>query len=251
MSDVIDILRSIHGKKDGGFVLNSKPDNVIAVVSRDGVRKYINQSDSSDTKEMAVPNKSYKMEPAIPIFLERFIAVFSGESGEGKTSMASLLIGQYMRVFTKNPIYFISQAPFKDDPNLSKLPLIQLDTENIDEEDIDKFEDSLLVLDDNDFSDDVKKIMKILNKAVEIGRKKGISIIFITHINSKLNASPIYREFNMYTTFFSNLDNNRMLYNNLKIPKDIIEELKEYRPAFITFNKTYRSVITDSFIFKY
>jgi len=250
--DKIHILRDIASKKTGGLVVEKKLGDCIALIHKHNQIRFINQNESSSVEAIDVFNQEYTIEPFIPIIgQQRFCSVISGDAGNGKSLMGSLQIKQYIKLFPENKIYFVSQASYKDDPNLKDLPLNQLDSATIDENEITNFKECLILFDDNDFSSDVKKVMNIVNKAVEVGRKLGLSIIFITHINSKLNTSIIYRDFNMYTTFFSNLDNNRMLNVNLKISKEIIEELKEKKPAYISFNKNYRTVITDTEIFKY
>lgn len=251
MSNKINILRGIVAKKTGGFVIEKKPNDCVAYITNGNKIRFVNQNESSNVFSAEVPNDNYIIEPYLPMEQQRSITVVSGESGSGKTLLSSLLIKQYATHKPKNKIYFVSQAPYQNDPNLRDLPLIQLNNDTIDENEILNLGKSLMVFDDNDFSENLKKIMKILNQAVEIGRKLEISIIFITHINSRLNMSPIYREFDMYITFVNNLTNNRMLEQNMKMDPMIIEDLKKKKPAYICFNKKYSSVITDSEIFKY
>lgn len=251
MSTDINILRNIQHKKTGGLSLNSSPKECIAIVSRQGATKYINNDENSDIMRMEIDDDRYRIEAHIPLKVQRIISILSGESGSGKTLLAYLQALQYKKYHPRNRMFYICSTSYQDDENMQKLPLTQLDTENMDEYRIEDFMNSLLIFDDTDYSGDNKKIMKFLNKATETGRKFGVSIIFCTHIHSKLNASVVYKEAQLYTTFGNSLINNRMLENNLKIPKDIIEFLKSYPHGYITFNNLYKACITDNLVFKY
>lgn len=252
MSLKINILRNIQNKKNGGLMMSDKLGETIAIVSKEGKgTKYINQSVKSNSNAMRIDNDKYIMEPYLPLSLERICVIISGGSGNGKSLMASLLAQQYHKHLKGNKLYFVSQTDYRDDVNLKSLPLVQLPTEEMDNFIIEDFTDSLVIFDDNDFHPDLKKIMKFMNKITETGRKFGCSIFFITHIHSRLNMSPIYKESNLYITFNDSLEGNRMLENNLKIKKDIIEELKKENYGFIAFNNVYKTIVTDSVIFKF
>ena len=149
-------------------------------------------------------------------------------------------------------MYYICNTRKEDDINLAEIKnLEQLETDNLEEIRIEDLTDSLVVIDDTDFHQDHKKIMKFMNVIVETGRKFGVSLIYSSHIHSKISESPIYKEVNLYITFTDSMVNNRMLSNNLKIQNSILEDLKENENAFICFNKTYRTIITDKLIMKY
>ena len=251
MSSKINILREIQHKKNGGLLMSDKIGDTIAKVIKNNKTKFINQSIKSNVEALKIDNQQYMIEPYIPLSLERIIAILSGSSGSGKSLLSSILCQQYKKHFPKNKVYFVSQINYKDDINLKGLNLIQLPTDEMDKYIIEDYKNSLILFDDNDFNPDLKKIMSFLNKVVELGRKFGTSAFFSTHIHSRLNISPIYKEANLYITFNDSLINNRMLENNLKIDKSIIEELKKQNHAFICFNNVFKTIITDSIIFKY
>jgi hypothetical protein len=253
MSEKILILRNIQQKKAGGVSISDKPNEAVAIVSNIKTKKnkYVNNDPNSNEKNLIIESDNYIVEPYIPIRLQRLLWILSGDSGQGKSLLASLGTKQYLKHFPKNRIFFISQTSYRDDENLKSLPFKQLDIETLEDYQIEDFKDSLILFDDIDNSDSLKKAMKLLNRATELGRKFNVSVIFCTHIHSRLNMSTIYREAQMYTTFPDSLHGNRQLYNNMKIPQNLIDELKETQNGFITFNKTYRTIITDKFIWKY
>lgn len=248
----IDILRNIRNKKSGGYTVSNEPEECVATVQKGRQTKYINQTQHSTTKELIIDNMDYKISPYIPINLERFIILLSAESGSGKSLFASMFVKQYINEFPDRKCYYICQTKKEDDQNLSGISnLQQLDTEGIEDITIEDLANSLVVIDDTDFHKDHKKIMKLMNIVVECGRKFGVSLIYCSHIHSKLSESPIYKEVSMYITFPDSVLNNRMIDNNLKISNSKIHEILESNPAFICFNKIYRTLITDSIIEKY
>lgn len=243
----IEILRKIQEKKNGGLILSDKVDaNTIAEVIKDKRHKFVNQSISSKVEEMKIDNDEYIVEPFIPI-KERFLIVISGRGGEGKSTLGSVFTKQYNRLYPTNKVFIISQKDYKDDVNLSMLDITQLNAKEAFELDIKTFSNSLILFDDNDTI--IKEVNPFLQKLVEIGRIYEISLIFITHVHSRRNVSMIYSEPDIYITFNSSLDNNRML-DNLKIKKNTIELLKSMTNAYIAFNMNFDTIITDKIIFK-
>ncbi len=252
MADKIAILRGIQKKNNGGLIVSDKIGETIAKVTKGNRVKYINQTEKSNVESMKIDNLEYSIVPYIPLTLERILVLLSGQSGSGKSLLVSLLIKQFMNHFKGYRIYFVSQTNFKDDINLKPLQLIQIDTDGIEELKIEDYKKTLWIMDDIDFHPNNKNIYKWLNKITELGRKFEVSLFFATHIHSKLNASPIYREVNLYITFPKSLNNNRQIENNLKINKNIIELLKENKDhAYICFNTVYSTIITDNIIMKY
>ncbi|MET0570936.1 MAG: hypothetical protein ABWZ79_05885 [Pedobacter agri] len=248
----IAILRNIQQKKSGGYVLENRAENVVAIVKKGKAHKYINQNERSNITEMEIKDAGYLIEPHIPIDLERFIIFLSAESGSGKTLLSSILIEQYIANFPDFPVYYLCNTRKEDDINLASIKkLQQLDSENLEEITIEDLTDCLVVIDDTDFHKDHKKIMKFMNIIVECGRKFGVSLIYSSHIHSKLSESPIYKEVSLYITFPNSLINNRMIQNNLKIDENVVRELICANHSFICFNKIYRTIITDQIIMKY
>jgi len=257
MLSKLSILRDIQGKKQGGLSVENKIGDTIAKIKKQEGKKiktkYINQNPKSKIKEMISDNKNYILEPFIPVNLERFIIFLSGQSGSGKTLVSSELILQYLEYYKgKRKCYYVCNTKIKDDINLSKIKqLKQLSTENLEQITIEDLKDSLVIVDDTDFHEDHKKILKWMNIIVECGRKFGTSLIYSSHIHSKLSESPIYKEVSMYITFSDSLINNRMLSQNLKIHDSIVNKLLEENNAFICFNKIYRTIFTDNILMKY
>lgn len=255
MLSKISILREIQSKKQGGLSVEDKFGDTIAIVKKNGTKKvkYINQNAKSTLTNMQIDNYNYIIEPFLPFNLERSIVFLSGQSGSGKTLISSSLIEQYLSYYkNKRPVYYVCNTMKEDDINLSKIKqLKQLPTDNLEDIKIEDLRDCLVVIDDTDFHKDHKKILKWLNIIVECGRKFGTSLIYSSHIHSKLSESPIYKEVSMYITFQDSLINNRMISNNLKIKEDIVNNLLKESNAFICFNKVYRTIFTDKILMKY
>ena len=248
----ITVLRDIQKKKQGGLILETSPKEAIAVLRKGNQKKYINQSPKSCVDEMTIKDDEHMIEPHIILDLERSVTFLSGESGGGKTLLSSIFLQQYLNRYKSRKAYYVCATNKDHDINLAPIKnLVQLPTENIDEITIEEIKDTIVLIDDTDFHPDHKKIMKFLNMIVETGRKFGCSLIYSSHIHSKLSESPIYKEVKLYVTFPDSLQNNRMLSTHLKIPEPIIQSLLPQDCAFIAFNKIYRSIITDKMVFKY
>lgn len=251
MDSKVSILRDIQRHKEGGFIQSNKNEDSVAIVKKGRLHRFINKTDKSDITEMQIDNMNYIIEPYIPRN-HRSIIFLSGDSGSGKTLMTSIFINQYIKHNPKNKVFYICATKKEEDDNLYKIKALkQMETNNIDEIPVEDMSNNLVVIDDTDFHPDHKKIMKFMNKMVECGRKFNISIIYSSHIHSKLSESPIYKEVSMYCTFPNALINNRMITNNLKIDDDIIKELLIGNNAYICFNKIYRTIITDKIIMRY
>jgi len=254
MNSKISILRNIQNKKSGGFILSDKIDDTVAIVKKDNKHKYINQSQSSHISEMEIDNEKYLIEPFIPVKQERFIGLTTAESGEGKTLILSILADQYLKYYkNQRHVYYVCSTSIKEDINLKNMNIKQLDIERIKNGSlkIENLRNSLVIIDDADFHEDHKVIIRWMNDIVTLGRKFQTSLLYSSHIHSKLSESPIYKEISFYITFPNALINNRMIENNLKISEHIIQELIEGKNSFICFNKIYKSIVTDRIIMKY
>ena len=75
--------------------------------------------------------------------------------------------------------------------------------------DINNFRDSLFVVDDSDFGKHAKAVFEVLNLISAVGREYNISLIFITHFNSRLNATKEHTESLMLLQNFS-FSNNQV-----------------------------------------
>lgn len=251
MASKVSILRNIQNKKSCGFILSPKLGETVAIVKKNQQSRYVNCDPKSKVSFMDIANSNFIIEPYIP-FLERFIIFISGASGSGKTCLSSIFINQYLNHYKNRKAYYLCNTAKKDDPNLAPIKrLQQLDTDNILDLSVEDMKNSLIVVDDTDFHDDHKAIMKWLNTMVECGRKFGVSIIYSSHIHSKVSESPIYKEVSMYITFSDSLINNRMLSTHLQIPDNTILDLAEGHHAFICFNKIFRAIITDKTVSKF
>lgn len=254
MSDIIQMLRKNHKKKAGGLDISNKIDkNVIAQVAKitNGKNKYIVNSNNSQNKGFQIPSNEYAVLPHIPLSLERYIIFLSGESGMGKSSLASLFIKQTIQHITKK-IFYVAGTDISHDMNLSKIKEIeQIPGDLIKDIEVEKdLNNSLIVFDDIDNCDFHKDAIKLLNKCYETGRKFGCNIIYISHIASKANESKIYGEISMYIT--NQVKNNRMIEYHLRMGKETVDELDNYLKTdpFVCYNKVYDTFITDKKVYK-
>lgn len=206
----------------------------------------------SEQKGLSIDSEEYDIEPMVPIDGSWFVWIISGESDSGKSTTGALLLDQYSRAYPQNGMFLISQKNKNVDRNLSKIArLQQLNENDIMDFDINNFSNCLFLIDDSDFGKVAKKVFEVLNLISTVGREYNISLIFITHFNSRLNASLVYKEFQYYMTFHNNLVNNRMLYQNLGLSKHTVEELIDRKRSFYLWNRKYRTLTTDSEIEKY
>jgi hypothetical protein len=204
--------------------------------------------------------KTGNIEPLIPVvdcnietkLLERFVILISGSAGDGKSVLASLFVNQYMHSYgDKRKIFRISMKDINVDRNFKLFKnIINLDIvddlpniQNI----LDIPINCLFIIDD---ADNNKQVYRILNLLCELGRERGVSVIFITHYNSKLGDSSIYKECNIYITFHNNMMNNRMLEHHYNIDKKIIDWLKELNQVIYVFNKINQTIICNNFTCK-
>jgi len=249
----INIINSIHAKKQLGFQLSTKiSENVTAgIIDGSQVIGYVLKG-GADKLEQINPSSKKTFCPHINLQAWRNAVVITGDSDTGKTLIASIFIRQYKRHFPQDAIYFISTNDINDDENLNKLTYIQqLDTEELPEFKAENFQNSLILIDDCDYSKNKKLILNLMNDLVERGRKFNVSVIFISHLNSRLDQTIIYRDFDMYVTFRDNLLNNRLLENTLKVKPSLLKALEESAPSFVCFNKKYRCVITNKTIINF
>ena len=254
MSSVISVLRSIQQKKTGGLIMSNKMEKgvVAKVIKGKQVKYVISDPKSKDTTPLKIDNMNYIVEPHIPISeVERWIAFLSGQSGTGKTAIASLLIGQYAYHYNKN-VYYVCETKLKDDINLKKLTYIkQIPTDSLEDIKIEQLRNSLVFIDDIDYSPNHKQCMKFINMIVETGRKFGTSLIFASHVNTKGGESCIYKELSLYFTNYNNTANNRLIEKYLNLSRTQIDKIQNHRDsAFICVNKVFDCIITDKIIEK-
>ena len=251
---VVSVLRSIQKKKTGGLIMTNKieKDVVAKVIKGKQVKYVINDPNYHDPSPLRIDNMNYLVEPHIPISgVERWIAFLSGQSGTGKTAIASLLIAQYAQYYNKT-VYYVCETKLKDDINLKKLTYIkQIPTDQLEGITIEHLKNSLVFIDDIDYSPQHKQCMKFINMIVETGRKFGTSLIFASHVNTKGGESCIYKELSMYFTNYNNTSNNRLIEKYMNLNRSQIDKIQAQKDsAFICVNKVFDCVITDKVIEK-
>lgn len=253
---LIKVVKKLGGAKQYGIEYTDSPtlESVARVIgSKSGrVEGFITMTSESNEEIIEIDAKLYDNEPLIPMSKQRLAIVISGGSDEGKSTTGAMFTTQYKKMMPKREIYFVSQKRLAVDRNFSKIQGIhQMDSEEIEEFVIDDYSDCLFIIDDSDFGKEKKMVMEMLNLIATVGREYRISFIFITHFNSRLNESQVYKEFQLYVTFHENLVNNRMLEQNMGMTKAKIESLRELKSSFYVFNKIFRVVITENAVVKF
>ena len=229
-------------------VMEMKNDHIIGYISL--------EKEGSDKVEISQTNR---LEPLIPITsktsnLMRFVMVISGESGTGKSALSSMFAKQYITAYNnKRKIIRVSQKPISVDRNYKLLKdyIIDLRPNELSDITVDAFAtfgDCLFIFDD---VDDIKDCYRVIDIIACVGREYGISLIWITHDNSKLNKCRCFKELQYYITFKSNFNiNNRMLYQNLSLTKKQIIELSALKQTMYMIDKPNGLIITERYIIK-
>lgn len=248
---LIKVIKNLGNKKNYGIVVSTKYDyDCVSKLIESNTNKtvgYIKMSQGSETKKLNIDKDKYDNEPLLNFGEERQAIIISGESGSGKSVLASIFITQYLKSFKENPVYLISDKPKDIDRNFKNIPqLQQFNNDDIENFDILNYKNSMVVVDDCDYGKNTKKMYNILNNIATLGREMGISFIFITHINSKLSVGSIYKEFKVYITYQDNIINNRMLFQNMAFDKKDIDYFVSLKSSFYIFNRIYNVLITDS-----
>lgn len=245
------LLRNIKSSKCGGLCLTKQFDeDVVALLEKVGKYIFVKKSPNSCEKSLQVESSS-TVQPFIPMHKERFQIFISGESGSGKGIMASIFCEQYHTLYEKQKIYYLCPTKKENDINLNQKYITDLDFDEIENIAIDQLANSLVVIDDVDFSKNHKKAIAFLNMISETGRKFNTSLIFISHRNTNANESTFIKELDLYVTNMENLMNNRLLIHYLQIQSDLLMDIKKMKPAFIAVNKQSRVIITDKTIETY
>ena len=151
---------------------------------------YLNPEGTQSTKTFeskTIPNGNFQVSPSG----ERITMFIVGEAGLGKSTYAAQVAKAYKKAHPKNPIVLISPKDY-DEP-LDKLNALRvsINEENFLDPD-DKLtigdgelDDSLLIFDDIEgINDDKlrKEVDKLKDEALTLGRSKGISVIYISHL---------------------------------------------------------------------
>lgn len=245
------VLFSKASKQREGFHVSREltRSTVASILAPDG-KAYINKG---GPQQMINYSKfpHVNLVPHISLSAERNCIVISGKSGSGKSMTASILANQYNEIFPENEVWLISSNQKHDDENFVDLDFIgQLESEYFASFKCEEYRDSLFIIDDCDNSKHSKLIFAIINDIVERGRKFGISLIFITHLKSKMQSSPIYSDCTMYIAFPGNVYPNRSLEHHLNIPKQKLMALSSMPCSFFAFDIENGSLITNKFVDK-
>lgn len=192
-----------------------------------------------------------KFEMAFDGDKERIVAYYFGAAGSGKSYNVSKLLKKYKKKNKKNPIIL-----FSDKNEDEQLDEIGLDRIIIDESlcndpiDINELQNTMLVFDDVDSISD-KKIRKsvfdLMNKALLVGRSKGISVIMTNHCCSNRDETKKILNETMYITWYPNSGSyNQILYllsNYCGLDKKLIEKCRQSRSRWCVLVKNYPQVI--------
>lgn len=253
---LIKVVKHLGGQKNYGIEFTKNPDehSVARILSLTGeeVVGFATMSHKSNEQNLYIDRRLYDVEPLIPMSKQSFVIIISGERDSGKSTMGAMFINQYQGIFPNRAMYLISEKKKEIDRNFSRIDqLDQLEEDEILAFDINQYHDSLFVVDDSDFGKNAKAVFEILNIISSVGREYNISLIFITHFNSRLNVTKVYTEFQIYITFPNNLANNRMLNTHFGFNKHQIQGLIDLKASYYVFNRIYGALITDKRISKY
>lgn len=253
---LIKVVKHLGGQKSYGVEFATEPnENSVArmlSLKGDEVVGFATMSEETDETGLDIDPKLYDVEPLIPMSKQSFVIIISGERDSGKSTMGAMFVDQYSGIFPNRRKFLISQKKKEIDRNLSQIEdLVQLNDEDIQAFDINDYKNSLILVDDSDFGKDAKSVFEILNIVSSVGREYNISLIFITHYNSRLNVTKVYTEFQIYITFPNNLANNRMLNTHFGFNQRKIQSLIDRHASFYVFNRIYGVMITDKEVEKY
>lgn len=198
------------------------------------------------------------------------VILVSGARGNGKSLFGSAIAEDYHKLNPNNKIYLVCSTSKKSDENMSKQKYIQdfdltslndfkiLDRkakDDLTEEDKDAeaifnvYHDALFIFDDIDnLSKEVqKRLNNFFNLLLELGRKKGVSILKISHFETNGHESRLLmREFDYYVTFNDDaLQTNRLLNNYRKTDTHMFMPDETY----LIFNFKYGYCLTNKRIF--
>ena len=118
------------------------------------------------------------------------VVYFCGSSGSGKTTMAAEYILSFLKQHPKWKVYIISRIPYKEDPALSHLKMIQLDIDEPIDFVEEEYEDCLFFFDDVlNLTDKAKRdnVEKLIIDLLENARKSNVSVFLTSHIINPQN----------------------------------------------------------------
>ena len=130
------------------------------------------------------------------------IMYITGASGSGKSYYTLNFVNEYLKRHKKNKVYLFSALDEDETLDSDKrIKRIMID-EDIGDESIDDFENTLCIFDDVDILGKKEKdaVYFLLNKFLQVGRHKNINVIFTSHLPSdNRNTRVILNEANCIT----------------------------------------------------
>ena len=191
---------------------------------------------------------------------ERNILYVTGSSGSGKSYFVKKYCREFVKIFPKRPIIFISSID-KDESvdDIKNLKRMRIKTPEFLDEDfvITDFKDSLVIFDDTDCLTDKKirtKVNAILGMILETGRHTNTYCIYTSHLACAGNDTKrILNESHSITFFPKTMGGRMMKYlceGYLGLDKKEIAHIKKIPSRAVTVLKTYpKCVLGDKDVF--
>jgi len=178
------------GKYDKKAVYISTPENVDAIN-----KPFTNlELDNGKFQQSIDTNEDGQIYPRI--------MYITGASGSGKSFYTLQFVNEYLKKHKRNKVYLFSALDEDDTLDSDKrIKRIMID-EDIGEESIDDFENTMCIFDDVDVLPKKEKdaIYFLLNKFLQVGRHKNINVVFTSHLPSdNRNTRVILNEANTIT----------------------------------------------------
>ena len=183
---------------------------------------------------------------------ERDVLYITGASGTGKSYFTNQYVKQYKKRFPKRPVYLISSL--LEDTTLDgnkSIKRLKLDETFMNEVfTIDMFEKTLVIFDDCDViknKDLKKKIFNILDVLLQIGRHKGCSVVFTSHLaNNRNETKIILAEATSITYFPKSLapaSQKYLLENYTCMTREQIQAARKLKTRSVTVIKSFPQVL--------
>ena len=187
----------------------------------------------------------------------RDIYFIAGQSGSGKSWMATQIANNYKRMYPDRPIYVVSHLD--KDNTLDKIKgIIRLDMKALLEEDFDinKWNDCLVIFDDYESEDkkEMKAILKMITSIAIMGRKHhdgqgNISMMVLNHNLTNYNKTKLLHDeashYVLYPQSTSYHSLQYLLKTRIGMTKDEIRGLKKLG-RWVLIHKNYPSYLISS-----
>lgn len=235
-------------------MLNTKKGKPVAMI-QDGENdgKVICIDDSDDQGYEDIELDDGKLKPLLDYESERNVVYIAGPAGSGKSTYATQLIKDYLKMFPETEFYVFSRTDAKTDPALQGLKINQV---KIDESllqnpiDIEKEvgDRSLIFFDDCGTiqNEELKKyVEKLMIDIMEVGRRLHINIIITNHLinpNDRKFGRSVLNELH-YFSFFPRSGNTYQITYCLKnyfgLSKKQIDHILHLPSRWVTIAKRY------------